>query len=99
MLTRYERMVAFRYLRPVKGEGSIFFIVSIGVLTVAVGVAALIAVMSIMNGFRAELFDKILSLNGHAIIQGYDNRLPEWRWSPPAWRAGGSKACWCAAWS
>lgn len=79
MLTRYERMVAFRYLRPVKGEGSIFFIVTIGVLTVAVGVAALIAVMSIMNGFRAELFDKILSLNGHAIIQGYDNRLPEWR--------------------
>ena len=35
------------------------------------GVAALIIVMSVMNGFRAELFDKIVGLNGHAVIQGY----------------------------
>ena len=41
------------------------------------GVAALIIVMSVMNGFRAELFDKIVGLNGHAIIQGYDGRLTE----------------------
>ena len=42
-------------------------------------VAALIIVMSVMNGFRAELFDKIVGLNGHAVIQGYDGRLADWR--------------------
>ena len=87
MLTRYERMVAFRYLRPAKGEGFIFLVATISLIAVALGVAALIAVMSIMNGFRAELFDKILSLNGHAIIQGYDNRLPDWRTVVAATRA------------
>jgi lipoprotein-releasing system permease protein len=43
------------------------------------GVAALIVVMSVMNGFRAELFDKIVGLNGHAVVQGYDGRLENWR--------------------
>jgi lipoprotein-releasing system permease protein len=42
------------------------------------GVAALIIVMSVMNGFRAELFEKIVGLNGHAIVQGYDGRLADW---------------------
>jgi lipoprotein-releasing system permease protein len=41
-------------------------------------VAALIIVMSVMNGFRAELFDKIVGLNGHAVVQGYDGRLSNW---------------------
>ena len=79
MLTRYERMVAGRYLRPAKGEGFIFLVASISLVAVALGVAALIAVMSIMNGFRAELFDRILGLNGHAVVQGYNGRLPDWR--------------------
>jgi lipoprotein-releasing system permease protein len=35
--------------------------------------------MSVMNGFRAELFDKIVGLNGHAVIQGYDGRLADWQ--------------------
>jgi lipoprotein-releasing system permease protein len=43
------------------------------------GVAALIVVMSVMNGFRAELFDKIVGLNGHAVIQGYGGRLENWQ--------------------
>src|SRR4051812_18819116 len=44
------------------------------------GVAALVIVMSVMNGFRAELFDKIVGLNGHAVIQGYDGKpLNDWR--------------------
>ena len=46
---------------------------------VALGVAALIIVMSVMNGFRAELFDKIVGLNGHAVVQGYEGRLPDWQ--------------------
>ncbi len=39
----------------------------------------MIIVMSVMNGFRAELFDKIVGLNGHAVMQGYGGRLQDWR--------------------
>ena len=79
ILNRYERTVARRYLLPGKGEGFIFLVASISLFAVALGVAALIIVMSVMNGFRAELFGKIVGLNGHAIIQGYDGRLANWQ--------------------
>ena len=79
ILSRYERMVARRYLLPGKGEGFIFLVASISLVAVALGVAALIIVMSVMNGFRAELFDKIVGLNGHAVVQGYGGRLDDWR--------------------
>ena len=79
ILNRYERMIAKRYLLPGKGEGFIFLVASISLGAVALGVAALIIVMSVMNGFRAELFDKIVGLNGHAVIQGYDGRLGDWQ--------------------
>ncbi|MDB5693606.1 MAG: lipoprotein-releasing transporter permease subunit [Alphaproteobacteria bacterium] len=79
ILTRYERMIARRYLLPGKGEGFIFLVASISLVAVMLGVAALIVVMSVMTGFRAELFDKIIGLNGHAVVSGYDNRLPDWR--------------------
>ena len=79
ILNRYERTVARRYLLPGKGEGFIFLVASISLFAVALGVAALIIVMSVMNGFRAELFDKIVGLNGHAIVQGYDGRLQDWQ--------------------
>jgi len=78
-LSHYERMVAKRYLLPGKGEGFIFLVASISLVAVALGVAALIIVMSVMNGFRAELFDKIVGLNGHAVIQGYGGRLDNWQ--------------------
>ncbi|MBA3576262.1 MAG: lipoprotein-releasing ABC transporter permease subunit [Sphingomonas sp.] len=79
ILNRYERMVARRYLLPGKGEGFIFLVASISLVAVALGVAALIIVMSVMNGFRAELFDKITGLNGHAVVQGYQGRLQDWQ--------------------
>ena len=79
ILNRYERMIARRYLLPGKGEGFIFVVAGFSVGAVALGVAALIIVMSVMNGFRAELFDKIVGLNGHAMIQGYDGRLNDWQ--------------------
>ena len=79
ILSRYERMIARRYLLPGKGEGFIFLVASISLVAVALGVAALIAVMSVMNGFRAELFEKVVGLNGHAVIQGYGGRLEDWR--------------------
>jgi lipoprotein-releasing system permease protein len=79
ILNRYERMVAKRYLLPGKGEGFIFLVATISLIAVALGVAALIVVMSVMNGFRAELFDKIVGLNGHAVVQGHGGRLADWR--------------------
>ena len=79
ILNRYERTVARRYLLPGQGEGFIFLVASISLVAVALGVAALIIVMSVMNGFRAELFDKIVGLNGHAIVQGYEGRLTNWQ--------------------
>jgi lipoprotein-releasing system permease protein len=78
ILNAHERMIAKRYLVPVKGERFIFVVAGFSVGAVALGVAALIIVMSVMNGFRAELFDKIVGLNGHAIVQGYDGRLANW---------------------
>jgi lipoprotein-releasing system permease protein len=79
ILNRYERMIARRYLLPGKGEGFIFLVAGISLMAVALGVAALIIVMSVMNGFRAELFDKIVGLNGHAVINGYEGRLSNWQ--------------------
>jgi lipoprotein-releasing system permease protein len=79
ILSRYERMIARRYLLPGKGEGFIFLVAAISLVAVMLGVAALIIVMSVMNGFRAELFDKIVGLNGHAVVQGYGGRLENWQ--------------------
>jgi lipoprotein-releasing system permease protein len=79
ILNRYERMIARRYLLPGRGEAFIFLVASISLVAVMLGVAALIVVMSVMNGFRAELFDKIVGLNGHAVVQSYGGRLPDWQ--------------------
>jgi lipoprotein-releasing system permease protein len=79
ILSAHERMIAKRYLLPGRGEGFIFLVAGISLFAVMLGVAALIVVMSVMNGFRAELFDKIVGLNGHAVVQGYGGRLPDWR--------------------
>jgi lipoprotein-releasing system permease protein len=79
ILSRYEAMIARRYLLPGKGEAFIFLVGVISWLAVMLGVAALVVVMSVMNGFRAELFDKIVGLNGHAVVQGIGGTLPNWR--------------------
>ena len=79
ILNRYERMIARRYLLPGKGEGFIFRVASISLVAVMLGVAALIIVMSVMSGFRADLFDKVVGVNGHAVIQGYGGRLDNWQ--------------------
>jgi len=72
-------MIARRYLLPGRGEAFIFLVASISLVAVMLGVAALVIVMSVMNGFRAELFDKITGLNGHAVVQGYGGQLRDWR--------------------
>ncbi|MGN6277378.1 MAG: lipoprotein-releasing ABC transporter permease subunit [Sphingomonas sp.] len=79
ILSRYERMIARRYLLPGKGERFIGLVAGFSVGAVMLGVAALVIVMSVMNGFRAELFDKSVGLNGQAVVQGFNNQLPDWR--------------------
>ncbi|KQT32788.1 ABC transporter substrate-binding protein [Sphingomonas sp. Leaf412] len=79
LLSRYEGMIARRYLLPGKGERFIVLVAGFSLGAVMLGVAALVIVMSVMNGFRAELFDKIVGLNGHAVVQGFNGRLPDWR--------------------
>jgi len=79
LISRYERMIARRYLLPGRGEAFIAVVAGFSLVAVMLGVAALIVVMSVMNGFRAELFDKITGLNGHAVIQGYGGQLRDWR--------------------
>jgi len=65
MFTPIERMMAWRYLRARKAEGFVSVIAGFSFLGIMLGVATLIIVMSVMNGFRAELVDRILGLNGH----------------------------------
>ena len=78
ILNRYERMVARRYLLPGKGEGFIFLVASISLFAVALGVAALIIVMSVMNGFRQELLSRILGLNGHLGVYGLERSITDY---------------------
>jgi lipoprotein-releasing system permease protein len=65
MFNAFERMVAARYLRARRQEGFISVIAGFSLLGIALGVATLIIVMSVMNGFRAELLSRVLGLNGH----------------------------------
>jgi len=65
MFSPFERMVATRYLRARRREGFISIIAWFSLLGIALGVATLIIVMSVMNGFSAELMGRILGLNGH----------------------------------
>ena len=78
ILTPFEWTIAKRYMLPGRGEAFIALVAGISLAAVMLGVAALVIVMSVMNGFRAELFDKIVGLNGHAIIQAYGGRLDNW---------------------
>ncbi|HMO68725.1 MAG TPA: lipoprotein-releasing ABC transporter permease subunit [Novosphingobium sp.] len=79
ILSPFEWTIARRYMLPGRGEAFIALVAGISLVAVMLGVAALVIVMSVMNGFRAELLDKIVGLNGHAIIQAYGGRLEDWR--------------------
>ncbi len=65
MFSKPERMIAWRYLRSRKAEGLVSVIAGFSFLGIMLGVATLIIVMSVMNGFRLELVSRILGLNGH----------------------------------
>jgi lipoprotein-releasing system permease protein len=78
MLSRFEWMIAGRYLRPRKEEGFISVIAGFSLLGIALGVATLIVVMAVMNGFRAELLGRILGLNGHVMVQGISRNIEDY---------------------
>lgn len=74
----FERMVAWRYLRSKRKETVISVIASISFLGIMLGVATLIVVMAVMNGFRAELLTRILGVNGHLIVTAIDTPLEDY---------------------
>jgi len=75
MFSPIERMMAWRYLRARKAEGFVSVIAGFSFLGIMLGVATLIIVMSVMNGFRAELVDRILGLNGHLNVYSLSGPL------------------------
>ena len=75
MISKIERIIAFRYLKPKKKEGFLKVISIFSFTGIALGVAILIIVMSVMNGFRAELIDKILGFNAHIIVKPYEKKI------------------------
>ncbi len=75
MITAFERMVALRYLRSRKAEGFVSVIAGFSFTGIMLGVATLIIVMSVMNGFRQELFNRILGLNGHMNVYSMQGQL------------------------
>ena len=75
MISKIERIIAFRYLKPKKKEGFLKVISIFSFTGIALGVAILIIVMSVMNGFRTELINKILGFNPHIIVKPYIKKI------------------------
>ncbi len=74
----FEWMIATRYLRARRAEGYVSVIAGFSFLGIMLGVATLIVVMSVMNGFHKELLDKIVGINGHIFLQAADTPLTDY---------------------
>ena len=79
MLRPYELAIALRYVRSRNKNRFISFISVISMAGIALAVAVLIMVLSVMNGFEAEVRDRILQIVAHASISGLDGRISDWR--------------------
>ena len=75
----FEWMIALRYLRARRRGGGVSVVALFSVLGIALGVAALIIVLSVMNGFRSELLAKIVGLNGHVFVAAQDSPLTDYQ--------------------
>src|SRR5213082_1008286 len=75
----FEWLLSLRYLRARRQEGVISVNAAFSFLGIMLGVATLIIVMAVMNGFRKELLDKILGLNGHLLVQPLESPLTDWK--------------------
>src|ERR671913_1572908 len=74
----FEWMLAGRYLRTRRREGFVSVIAGFSFIGIMLGVATLIVVLSVMNGFRKELLDKIVGINGHVFIAPVDTPLTDY---------------------
>ena len=75
MISELEKTIAFRYLKPKRKEGFLKIISIFSFLGIALGVSVLIIVMSVMNGFRNELVNKILGFNAHVVVQSFNEEI------------------------
>ncbi len=75
----YEGFLGLRYLRASPHRGFVSLIAGIAIVGLGLGVAVLIVVLSVMNGFEEVLRTRILSLTAHATISGIEGRIPNWR--------------------
>jgi lipoprotein-releasing system permease protein len=78
MIFKFELYLASRFLKAKKSEKFISVVSTFSLIGIAIGVAALIVVMSVMNGFRAELTSKILSFDGDITISSYNQKLQDY---------------------
>ncbi len=79
MRTAYEWLIGTRYLRSTHRRGFVSFVALVSVLGLALGVATLIVVLSVMNGFQREIRSRILSVTSHATLMGLEGSLSNWR--------------------
>jgi len=77
LISKIEKLIAFRYLKPKRKDGFLKVISIFSFTGIALGVSILIIVMSVMNGFRTELTNKILGFNPHLIVKPYDKKIDE----------------------
>ena len=75
MISELEKKITFKYLKPKRKEGFLNIISIFSFIGISLGVAVLIIVMSVMNGFRTELTNKILGFNAHAVVKSYNKPL------------------------
>ena len=79
MATPYEWLIGTRYLRSTHRRGFVSFVAIVSVLGLALGVATLITVLSVMNGFQREIRNRILSVTSHATMMGLEGNLSDWQ--------------------
>jgi lipoprotein-releasing system permease protein len=77
--TPYEWLIGTRYLRSTHRRGFVSFVAIVSVLGLALGVATLITVLSVMNGFQREIRNRILSVTSHATMMGLEGNLSDWQ--------------------
>ena len=75
MISQLEKEIALRYLKTRKKDGFLNIISIFSFIGISLGVAVLIIVMSVMNGFRTELVEKIVGFNAHAVVKPYENEI------------------------
>ena len=75
MISTLEKEITFRFLKARKKDGFLNIISIFSFIGIGLGVAVLIIVMSVMNGFRTELINKIVGFNAHITVKPYDNQI------------------------